>query len=393
MPSLKPPDTQAPGRRAGEDFRASIAAMALFLAWLFLPLVSLWFHHAGPDPAGIREAVQPPKMGGRPLVDFLRDFSRAYEKSAPIRSLLVPKYMAFKLHVLGLSQVSAVIVGRDHWLFVGQENDKIDERRYFLGTNLFNEETLGLWLRVFNERHQWLERRGIAYQLVFAPNKSSIYPEYMPAGYPRGRTTRLDQLVGFIGLDAPGFPLIDLRPAMLAGKKGQLLYWPTDSHWNDFGMHLAYREIIRGLSGRFPSLQALPEDSFEIRPVPPSLRDLEKLLQLPWEGPPANFSLVPKQPLPAIPLTSETSASAAPVASYRSDSAHLPLALIIHDSFGDTLKPLLSCHFRVSRWILDRNHVFPADWIEKNRPGLVIEEIVERYLEEEPWVNPAEIRK
>src|SRR5512137_1943070 len=96
--------------------------------------------------------------------------------------------------------------------FVGHETDTIDELRYFLGCNLMSEETMAHWLLMLTERQHWLERRGIAYLLVIAPNKSTIYPEYMPAIYPRGRRTRLDQMTGFVERNAPGFPWLDLRP-------------------------------------------------------------------------------------------------------------------------------------------------------------------------------------
>ncbi|HEX7502072.1 MAG TPA: hypothetical protein VF451_01515, partial [Acidobacteriota bacterium] len=121
--------------------------------------------------------------------------------------------------------------------------------------------------------------------------------------------------------------------------------------------------------------------------------DLEDLLLLPCKAKMPLFRLVAKRPLPATRVRASKAGTAPFWEIYRSRSASLPLALVIHDSFGETLKPLLGCHFRRSRWVLDRSHAFPAAWIERKQPCLVIEEVVERYLDEDPWTNPEKIRR
>jgi len=394
MLSSPPSVSEVTGRSACRETWAAGAAMLLFLAWLFLPLAMAGLRRPSAlGPVKVKEAVQRPVLGGRPLADFLRDFALYYEKSNPVRPLLIPKYMAFKLYSLGMSSVSSVVVGRENWLFVGHETEKIDELRYFLGCNLMSEETMAQWLQVLTERQRWLESRGIAYLLVIAPNKSTIYPEYMPAIYPRGRRTRLDQLAGFMERRAAGFPLLDLRPVMKEGKKTRLIYWPADTHWNDFGKQLAYREIVRVLSRRFPSLEALPQNAFEVVPCAEPFHDLEDLLLLPCEATVPLYRLMPKRPLPSTLARASKPGSASSWDIYHARAASLPLALIIHDSFGETLKPLLGSHFRQSRWVLDRSHALPAAWIESKRPCLVIDEIAERYLDEDPWTNPEEIRE
>ncbi len=390
-PRLPSPPTTTASQRPGTW--AAAAAMGLFLAWLLFPLAyGILQHTAGINSSGAPQSTGRPSMRGTSLSDRLKEFSEYYERTNSIRPLLIPRYMGFKLYTLGMSSVAAVVAGSDHWLFVGRETDKIDERRYFLGTNLFPQKTLAEWLRVLGERQRWLERRGIAYLLVVAPNKSSIYPEHMPAIYPRNRKTRLDQLEEYLQRRAPDFPLLDLRPALRAGKKERLIYWPADSHWNDFGRYLAYREIVHRLSDRFPSLEAIPEDAFAVVPCLELKHDLRDLLLLPWNSRGPFYRMVPKRPLPAIQVRKPDSAASA-WERYHANAASLPLAIVIHDSFGESLRPLIGSHFRRSHWILDRSHAFPSERIERTRPCLVIEEIAERYLDEDPWSNPAGIRR
>jgi hypothetical protein len=365
-------------------------ALALFLAWLGLPLVHAGLRRAGRFGGGeLREAPPPPAAAGRPLADRLREFSAEYERTNPMRRDLLRLYMGLKVRVLGAASIATLVVGRDRWLFVGRESPMVDERRYFLGLRPFSEAELDGWCRVLEERRRWLAGRGIAYRLVVAPNKSSIYPEKMPAGYPHGRRTRLDQLGERLGVAVPGFPLIDLRQALRAGKSRGPVYWPTDSHWNDLGCYLAYRAIALSLASEFPALRPRPKQDFVFVPGPRS-RDLEEMLLIPWEPPGPFWRMVQKTPLPEVVATAEAGGAGALL---RCRGAALKSAIVIHDSFGETLKPLLARHFRCSRWTLDRGHAFPAATIARLRPQVVVEEIVERYLDEEPWRNPPELRR
>lgn len=386
MPQFKSRNQRRPLR---PDFVAA-GALALFLAWLGLPLAHAGLHRAGPAGGeALREAPPPSAAKGQPLSDRLREFSAEYERTSPLRRELVRLYMSLKVRVLGAASIATLVVGRERWLFVGRESPTVDERRYFLGLRPFRGDELDLWCRALQERRRWLEERGIAYRLVVAPNKSSVYPERMPAGYPRGRHTRLDQLGERLAAVAPGFPLLDLRAELRAGKGRGLVYWPTDSHWNDFGRYLAYRAVVRSLAAEFPALQALPEDGFTFVPGPRS-RDLEELLLIPWAPPGPSWRMVPKSPLPKVAAAAEEGGAWMLL---RCRGAALRSAVFIHDSFGETLKPLLALHFRRSRWTLDRGHVFPAGAIARARPQVVVEEVVERYLDEEPWRNPPELRR
>jgi len=384
------PPHSSPNRPAARGTLAAAGAMVLFLAWLLLPLTSgRLFRPPGGAAPSAREAVPRPVRGGRPLSDYLHDFAVYFEKSNWLRPPLVSRYMGFKLHTLHISAVSSVVVGQGGWLFLGQENATVNELHFFLGLDLLTEETLARWQQVLCERRDWLARRGIAYLLVVSPNKSTVYPEFMPPLYPRHRTTRMDQLAEHLGRHVGGFPLLDLRPVLRAVKGGRTLYWPTDTHWNDFGKYLAYREIVRRLAPLAPALRPLPEEAFAVQPAVELRHDLEDLLLLPWQAPGPFLSLVPKQP---APLTVEGDPGNGWVHT-RCDSGVLNHVLVVHDSFGDTLKLFLAPHFRECDWLLDRGHPFPAGMIERVRPRVVIDQITERYLEAPPWDNPRQLRQ
>ncbi len=136
-----------------------------------------------------------------------------------------------------------VCIGRDGWLFFAGDNTVED----FLGRDLLGPDELRRDRNALSGRRAWLKQRGIAYLLVVVPNKSTIYPEYMPALLRAGhRPGKLDQLLADLRAHTD-LPVLDLRPALLAAKGGRILYLPWDAHWNGYAHLLACREILGAL--------------------------------------------------------------------------------------------------------------------------------------------------
>ena len=76
---------------------------------------------------------------------------------------------------------------------------------------------------------------------------------------------------------------------------------------------------------------------------------------------------------------------------YRSASdPRLPKALIFRDSFSTALHPFLSEAFRDSAWVWD--HRFLTELVERERPDVVILQVVERYIPALAKPNPPEVR-
>jgi hypothetical protein len=66
----------------------------------------------------------------------------------------------------------------------------------------------------------------------------------------------------------------------------------------------------------------------------------------------------------------------------QTDSAHLPKAMIIRDSFSNYLLRFRSRNFRVTVYIWDHwEYQLNEDLIEKERPDVVITIVIERHLD------------
>src|SRR5262249_30212098 len=153
------------------------------------------------------------------------------------------------------------------------------------------------WAKSAVVRMQWLEKKNIDYLFVLTPEKHSIYSELLPPEYgPPQPRTPAQRLAGWewgeLGSlnDARYLRLDD--PLLAAKDQGRQLYFRTDTHWNDEGAYVAYREIVLRLAGKHAGMAPLPRDRFEEQRVPAFPGDLGRMLHLP--DPPAEPTVLLK---------------------------------------------------------------------------------------------------
>ncbi len=154
-----------------------------------------------------------------------------------------------------------LVVGREGWLFFGNAMDQNMDK--FMGRDTLSTEELSARMAYFTQLHQYLQdNAGIPLFLGVVPGKASVYPEYVPVRFPVQGRTLYDQ-----ALEQP-LPCVqfDLRGLFHEAKKhtDRNLYDYNDSHWNDFGAYLAYREIIRHVHSVVPAEPiVITDDQFQ----------------------------------------------------------------------------------------------------------------------------------
>jgi len=370
-----------------------------FVAILFLPLVDSIFS-IDPSPAlsenrrlfdfpeydlGLQEVLQHPfeihawYKVGQQISLFPLLFTDYFDDHFGFRRLLVRGSSLMTL--AGFPSASDVIVGKDEWLYLGGEKEVSSYLRY----DPMNDDELLAWLQELNYRQEALSKSGITYVLVLAPEKSTIYPEFMPERMiPTSSEKRLDQLTSFIERNS-NLLLIDARNALSkATDISTYLYYRTDSHWNDVGAFLVAKEIVEQLSESYPSLTPPSLSSFDLVVREKSGGDLAGLLALSDVLQEESVYIVARNPDMVKPaatgIAQELIAPDAlqqPSATEIGDDA-LPRAVLFIDSFGNALLPYLSSSF--SRLLALRQ--YSVDWavVEKERPDIVIQVIVERQL-------------
>jgi hypothetical protein len=274
-----------------------------------------------------------------------------------------------------------VVAGKAGWLYMGKTVVRHGTLEYFRNIRPFTMEELEEWKKLLAHRYQWLEARGIRYLFVIAPNKNTIYPEYMPANIRKVHPySRMDQLVDYLKKHS-SVHLADLRPALLEAKKHRPVYSRTDTHWNDYGAYIAYREIMMHISRYFKQARPMPLSRFKIKIVDSAGGDLAQMLSLHLEV--MRENMVQFSAVPPLQARGEKLENLAPFVrcSYRErKDAPLPNIIMVHDSFYQKLKPFLSEHFSRVLYIWDWNMNFYPSVIKSEKPVLVIDEMAERFL-------------
>ena len=252
--------------------------------------------------------------------------------------------------------------GLDGWCFYVSGNQVAE----LAGRGALPERRLAATWRRFEERRAWLAAHGIPYVVVVAPNKETIYPEYLPvwAGAKPGRTP-LDQ---FVELAARrGRPhVVDLRPDLRAAKAAGRTYFAADTHWTSYGALVGCRAMLRECARHCPGLEPPPLDRYAKHTTVMVGGDIARMLGV--HGLEEHVEVFERSDAPARL------------------AAGAPRVFLIGDSFSSGLRRHLEeCCVLVGN---ARHDQFPVEAILEARPQLVIHEFVERHLPRMDQENP-----
>lgn len=307
---------------------------------------------------------------------FPKRFNLYFNDHFGFRSAMIRGVAIAKVQWLNVSSSANVVCGKAGWLFYAGEGSVTGYR----GAQPFSEEQLESWKQALEGRRRWLAQRNIRYIFTVAPDKHSIYPEYMPDHIGRVGESRLDQLIRYLKENSE-VEVLDLRPALLSAKDRHPLYYKTDTHWNDYGAFLAYQEISRAISKTLPAIRPFLESDFQVVTEQTQGKDLAGMLGLADVLLETTVSLRPLKPFQAMssgrPLDRGVIEGVATFASEQKDRP-LPRMVMERDSFANHLIPFLAEDF--SRAVYYWDGEFQTSLIEQERPDIFLDEIVERKL-------------
>ncbi|MHC1791735.1 alginate O-acetyltransferase AlgX-related protein [Solidesulfovibrio sp.] len=369
------------------------AAVTVFLLCIFLPGADNIFHFAPPVDLMENDPTPLPEFSLSQVFRTFNVFQRGYlEKTYGFRKQLVRWQNILELFWLqSSSHYQAVIRGRGNWLFLAQENAELNVVEDYRSGRLFSPRDLARWVEIYRERQDGLAARGIRYLIVVAPNKHTVYPEFLPPQYNRANPlSRTDQLV--TALEAAGLDILDLRPTMLKVKEGALAYYRTDTHWTSFGAFAGYIEIMKRLARWYPDFEPTIRGDYDITITPGLTGGLSSMLALSDLFPEDRVTFVPRTPRRASEVCNDLVVKSLfqPTVVTETGDPGLPTAVIFRDSFAHELMPFLSENFNraVYLWPYPSTprelRVFDWAAVDAVKPDLVIDEFVERYFTEYP---------
>jgi hypothetical protein len=365
----------------------NVALAMVFMILLWLPTLDTFFHF-DQTPAFIEKRLpaQFPrfKPGLAGLKEYIVGLEAYFNDHFGCRNQLISWHLTWTHDVFRNSGSPDVLVGKDGWLYWA--GGKMAD--HYRGIIQLTPQDLENWKILVERRRDKLAREGIEYIFVVAPDKQSIYPEYLPDWLIKVRPeTKLDQFLAYMRAHST-VKVLDLRPALREAKKTFPPYLKADTHWNFFGGFVASEEIIEALSKQSHKLKALSLDSFELTSVPKPGGDLAMLLGANITEQNAIF-LKPKTNLPSLAINAnpvEKIAYRGPVFT-KNPRAH-DNAVVFHDSFGSAFEPFMGYHFREVVFI-PRNEL-DESWIALEKPVVVVSEMVERNFNSQ---DPKELMK
>lgn len=366
------------------DASAKYLFIFIFLLFLFIP-----FSKNIVSKSDTQLTEEQRRLASKPAftLENWRSYPQQYEKyfndHFAFRSEMIRRYNRLKLFFSQSPNSKKVILGQDGWLFLAPEGGGGDPIADYSGANLFSEEQLKKIAGNLEAQRQWLEARNIEYYLVIAPNKASIYPEFLPSSVIKANSlTRMDQLAAVLK-SRTKVTVIDLRQVLYNHKKDMLLYEKTDTHWNPYGAFLAYQQIASTIGKKYPQIKPKELTEFEIVVETRKGGDLTGMIAMQDQLKEDRIVLRLKSPLDVVKslLTYTVKSRKAvgdDVAFATLHDAQLPRLVMMRDSFATALQPYLSYHFSRAVYIWDPK--LRTDIIQEEKPNIVIYELVERYM-------------
>lgn len=145
--------------------------------------------------------------------------------------------------------------GKNDWLFLGNAYDKTVAKTT-LGIAP-NSEQINSVSVVFDAVSRVGAKHGIKTVLIIGPNKSTIYPEYLPDSVKPSKERYSSFFIEKLN-SLPHLIVYDPTNDLLSAKQSEgILYWRTDTHWNFKGAFLAYSGFAKLVN------EPIPEVSFK----------------------------------------------------------------------------------------------------------------------------------
>lgn len=144
-----------------------------------------------------------------------------------------------------------VAEGQDKWLFYKSKTDG-DSISDFEGTGLHTPEEMEQVAQAALNTQEEIEKRGIRFVILVAPNKENVYSEYMPEIYKHAEISRTDILIEY--LQNKGVNIVSPKKELLEEHSEHQLYYRYDTHWNQLGAYIGVRDTLQNWNISIPEL-------------------------------------------------------------------------------------------------------------------------------------------
>lgn len=297
---------------------------------------------------------------------FFQGVSRAFEDRLPLRDKVVALDAQVSLRIFGDSPSEDVVIGRDGYLFYARSLDQVCPPT----------DDVALAERELAESAALADAVGMDFVFVVAPDKASIYPDKLAK--PSQCVTESEAFWN----EVEDGSLILGWSALLAARTEGKAYFELDTHWTPMGASAMALHIVERLD---PALivgaTAAPTTEYE------DDSDLTRLMGIRTYETAFRYEVT----RPGVELGQSTTLEAADAAGTAIEGVRVrehvtsgePVVagrtIILHDSFGNALRSLVSPFLSTSVWIGRTNpSEYPAASILNDADTMMIVSVQRR---------------
>lgn len=263
--------------------------------------------------------------------------------------------------VFGSSSEDIIIVGDDGWLFY---KDSLGD---FQGTKRLTQRGLNNIVTSLSLIQEYVEGQGKTFLFTVAPNKNTLYPQYMPYYYPeRDVENTLERLEPL--LKEAGIAYASLKDMFL--NDSGIWYHKGDSHWDNRGALMAQKLLLGAIGKDYADIPldgGVAYDDFE--------GDLDKIFYPLARHRERDWDYSGYFDFEYVGSSDTTQAHIETVNPSKEGSL-----VMVRDSFGNTLVPFMAQEFGEAYFT--KTIPYRVDEIEKRDADVYMIEIVERNLDQ-----------
>ena len=328
----------------------NVVYVILFFTVLLLPLVQMkfkLFNLKGIDEKR-NKTPMPTLSSSGTLANYFKDFDSYFKDNFGFREQFIKFNNTLDYKLFNKSNNSNVVIGKNDYLYISEEVDDYNK------TNVLSDEQINIIAEKLISFQNDLEERGVKFLFTVAPNKSTIYPEYMPyeSSNP-DKEGNYDKLMKAI--NEKKVNNLNLKSLLMDKKKDYDLYYKRDTHWNRISSAFVADSVINYFA---------PYYGLEAKITPTNIRpgsypgDLDGLLGI-------------ESSIPEYICDID----------FQRNDVKLPKMISYYDSFSYEVLPLLNDYSiqRVDLHNLNSPVYFTYPFFENNTK-IVFFEIVERYI-------------
>lgn len=214
-----------------------------FFSLLFIPTLASYFLPTS------KKTCEKRTLTPYPIIEFhdsiLKKMGQYYEDHYGLRNEFMQWQSYIKKRIfLSSANPKDVQIGKNNWLF---PTSKIDfSYGSYTHLNLLTPFELKMFKITHVSRKKLLEKRNCDYILAVWPNKTTIYPEYVPKYLQwmvKDTISKVDQIIKYFEKTKTEIQIIYPKNYLLQHKK-KTIYFKNDTHWNYLGAFYGYTYFL-----------------------------------------------------------------------------------------------------------------------------------------------------